>query len=107
LAIIDQFNLLNTDSKDLYTAQIINPHQLGFMPGKYIAENGLLAQMIIENATQFYENDYFDLGLLLNQQKAYDMVNLEHLTNVILHCGFSEALVPSYTGTQGSWRYPW
>jgi hypothetical protein len=24
------------------------------MPGKYIAENGLLAQMIIENAAQFY-----------------------------------------------------
>jgi hypothetical protein len=95
LAIIDQFNLLNTDSKDLYTVQIINPHQLGFMPGKYIAENGLLAQMIIENAAQFYENDYFDLGLLLNQQKAYDMVNLEYLTKVMFHYGFSEALVNS------------
>lgn len=97
--------LVNTDSK-IFTrlvnsrimdvaSQIINPYQLGFMPGKYIAENGLLAQIIIENATQFFEEGHLDLGLLLDQQKAYDMVNLEYLSTVLLHYGFPEVLVHS------------
>jgi hypothetical protein len=55
----------------------------------------LLAQMIIENASQFYEESHFDLGLLLDQQKAYDMVNLEYLSTVLLHYGFLDVLVSS------------
>jgi hypothetical protein len=97
--------LVNTDSKiftrfinsrimDVAT-QIINQHQLGFMPGRFIAENGLLAQMIIENTAQFHEEGHFDLGLLLDQQKAYDMVNLEYLSTVLLHYGFPDTLVNS------------
>jgi hypothetical protein len=97
--------LVNTDSK-IFTRlvnsrimdvapQIINQHELGFMPGRYIAENGLLAQMILENASQFGSDDHCELGLLLNQQKAYDMVNLEYLRTVLLHYGFPDILVSS------------
>jgi hypothetical protein len=51
--------------------------------------------MIIENAAQFHEEGHFDLGLLLDQQKAYDMVNLEYLSTVLLHYGFPDTLVNS------------
>ncbi|CEP18069.1 hypothetical protein [Parasitella parasitica] len=74
--------------------QIINPYQLDFMPGKYIAQNGLMVQMILKNASCFYdEPDHHHLGLLLDQQKAYDRVNLEYLETVLLHYGFPTDLV--------------
>jgi hypothetical protein len=54
--------------------QIINPHQLGFMPGKYIAQNGSMVQMILENAAAFYaSSEHHHLGLLLDYKKAYDL----------------------------------
>ena len=76
--------------------QIINPHQLGFMPGKYIAQTGLMVKMILENAAAFYaSSEYHHHGLLLDQQKAYDRVNLEYLEQVLLHYGFPLVFVQS------------
>lgn len=76
--------------------QIVNPHQLGFMPGKYIAQNGLMTQMILENAAAYYtSSQHHHLGVLLDQQKAYDRVNLEYLEHVLLHYGFPVSLVRS------------
>ena len=63
---------------------IINPHQQGFMPGRFIGTNGLLAQMVLEDAAAYHANA-FGLGLLLDQQKAYDRVNLDYLKTVLLH----------------------
>jgi hypothetical protein len=47
--------------KDLYS-----PTEIGEEAWQIYCENGLLAKMIIENATQFYEESQFDLGLLLD-----------------------------------------
>ncbi|CEP19709.1 hypothetical protein [Parasitella parasitica] len=71
---------------------IINPYQQGFMPGRNIADNGLLAQMILEDSAENHAEEC-GLGLLLDQQKAYDRVNLDYLKTVLLHYGFPVLLV--------------
>jgi hypothetical protein len=53
-------SLVNTDYKVFtpiinqrfmnVSSQLINEFQLGFVPGRYIAENGMTAQIIIEDA---------------------------------------------------------
>ncbi|KAG1468575.1 hypothetical protein G6F56_003756 [Rhizopus delemar] len=72
--------------------QIVNEFQTGFMPGKFIGENGILAQMVLEDA-QAHGSDGHSLGLLLDQEKAYDRVNLDYLRQVLLHYGFPETFV--------------
>ncbi|OBZ81155.1 Transposon TX1 uncharacterized protein, partial [Choanephora cucurbitarum] len=97
--------LVNTDNK-IFTriinqrimtisSSLINPHQLGFMPGRYIAEHGLLTQMMMENAAHNQRDDDADLGLLLDQEKAYDRVNLDYLSIVLRYFGFPFQLVDS------------
>ncbi|KAG1470043.1 hypothetical protein G6F56_002906 [Rhizopus delemar] len=95
-------SLVNIDSK-LFTRllnsrimaaadQIVNEFQTGFMPDKFIGENGILAQMVLEDA-QAHGSDSHSLGLLLDQEKAYDRVNLDYLRQVLLHYGFPETFV--------------
>ncbi|KAG1468931.1 hypothetical protein G6F56_003553 [Rhizopus delemar] len=97
-------SLVNTDSK-IFTRlmnnrimgcseKIINEFQSGFMPGRFIAENGLLSQMIIEDA-QANKTSEHNLGLLLDQEKAYDRVNLDYLRRVLIHYGFPTIIVDS------------
>ncbi|KAK4522014.1 uncharacterized protein ATC70_004553 [Mucor velutinosus] len=87
------------------STQLISRHQLGFIPGRYIAENGMICQLIMEDAQRKWtiaeqrDNDPSfrsldaDIGLLLDQEKAYDRVNLDYLRHVLLKFGFSRQLV--------------
>lgn len=107
--------LANTDYK-LFTkivnsrvmqvsTSLISRLQLGFIPGRFIAENGMICQVIMEDAQRKWsivekqDNDpYFrtldaDIGLLLDQEKAYDRVNLDYLKKVLLKFGFPKKLV--------------
>jgi hypothetical protein len=97
--------LVNTDNK-IFTRllnhrimelapQFINLHQLGFMPGRFIADHGLLTQVIMENASNTTFDSCTALGLLLDQEKAYDRVNLEYLQTVLLRLGFPSTLIQS------------
>ncbi|KAK4516294.1 uncharacterized protein ATC70_011264 [Mucor velutinosus] len=82
------------------STQLISRHQLGFIPGRYIAENGMICQLIMEDAQRKWtvaeqrdDDPTFgsldaDIGLLLDQEKAYDRVNLDYLRHVLLKFGF-------------------
>jgi hypothetical protein len=81
----------------LASTHLINNNQLGFIPGRYIAENGLTCQIIMEDAHRKKELARMrgipavegnDIGLLLDQEKAYDRVNLTYLKAVLLRFGF-------------------
>ncbi|KAK4519269.1 uncharacterized protein ATC70_009501 [Mucor velutinosus] len=87
------------------STQLISRHQLGFIPGRYIAENGMICQLIMEDAQRKWtvaeqrdDDPTFgsldtDIGLLLDQEKAYDRVNLDYLRHVLLKFGFPRPLV--------------
>lgn len=52
--------------------QTIHPQQTGFLPGRFIAENGLAIQLILEQA-QLRQKPA--IGMLLDQEKAYDRIH--------------------------------
>lgn len=54
----------------------ISSHQLGFMPKRFIGENGMLLQTIQSIAT---DTNSDSIALLLDQEKAYDRVHFEYL----------------------------
>jgi hypothetical protein len=92
---------VNTDSKNFtrilndrimhVCGNIINDFQLGFIPGKFIAENGLTAQLLIEDAKDIPGD--LSLGSLLDREKAYDRVELNYLKVVLTHYGFPNSVV--------------
>jgi hypothetical protein len=82
----------------LVSTNLINNNQLGFIPGRYIAENGLTCQIIMEDAHRKKELARKrgtqpvggkGIGLLLDQEKAYDRVNLDYLKAVLIPFWFS------------------
>jgi hypothetical protein len=102
--------LVNTDYKIFtrivnrrimcFASNLINEFQLGFIPGRYIAENALTTQVLMEDAQcRRLEAVHLDnaapkdIALLLDQEKAYDRVNINYLKQVLLQFGFPEPLV--------------
>ncbi|KAG1446861.1 hypothetical protein G6F56_009441 [Rhizopus delemar] len=69
---------------------IIEPSQTGFIRGRFIGDNGLLLHLLIQQA-QFTK--YSGLGLLLDQEKAYDRVSPQYLVLVLKSFGFHDQFV--------------
>ncbi|GAN10575.1 hypothetical protein MAM1_0371d10118 [Mucor ambiguus] len=78
---------------------------LGCIPGRFIAENDMIHQLIMKDAQRkwsiakqqradptFYRLDS-DNELLLNQKKAYNRVNLKYLKKVLVKFGLPRPLV--------------
>lgn len=88
-------SLINTDAK-VFTRllnlrlvrcadDLITPMQSGFLHDRFIADNGLLIKLIMAHARS---SDSSAIGLLLDQEKAYDRVHPEYLNRVLKHFGF-------------------
>ncbi|KAK4521179.1 uncharacterized protein ATC70_013124 [Mucor velutinosus] len=95
------------------SSNLISRQQLGFIPGRFIAENGMICQLLMEDAQRKWSiaeqqenNPTFstldsDIGLLLDQEKAYDRVNLEYLTKVLRKFGFPRPLIKCISKLMG------
>ncbi|KAG1039975.1 hypothetical protein G6F43_012394 [Rhizopus delemar] len=68
----------------------ISPNQMGFMPQRFIGENGRLLQLIMTSAS-IQKSDA--IGLLLDQEKAYDRIHPGYLTRVLCRFGVPPQLV--------------
>ncbi|CEP09196.1 hypothetical protein, partial, partial [Parasitella parasitica] len=93
-------SLINTDPK-VFTpipsgrmidqaSTLINPFQTEFVRDWYIADNGLLMKLVMEHA---HNTGSSSIGLLLDQEMAYDRVHPVYLHAVPLRFGFPVALV--------------
>ncbi|SAL96369.1 hypothetical protein [Absidia glauca] len=72
----------------------INSHQTGFLPGRFIAENGALKLIMEQSAAQGLAG----VGLLLDQEKAYDRIHPGYMEQVLAHFGFPPGLIQSICG---------
>ncbi|EIE86810.1 hypothetical protein RO3G_11521 [Rhizopus delemar RA 99-880] len=74
---------------------LITPHQSGFMKERFIADNGLLAQIACEQASVRQSDE---VGLLCDQEKAYDRVHPTYLRAVLHRFQFPAVFVDSILG---------
>lgn len=69
---------------------LINPFQKGFVKGRFIGENGMYVHLILQQAR---EEHHPGLGLLLDQEKAYDRVLPVYLLEVLRKMNFPESII--------------
>lgn len=91
--------LINTDAKIftrllnsrmiLVCSDIVNPYQTGFPHGRYIADNAMLVRLVMDHAQRTNSSA---IGLLLDQEKAYDRVHPEYLERVLEHWRFPQQI---------------
>lgn len=74
--------------------KVINPYQTGFIPQRFIGDNGLALSMIIEQAQGYHIPG---VGLLLDQEKAYDRVHPVYLGKVMAALGFPSTSIKCLT----------
>ena len=93
-------SLINCDAKvftrilnqrlKLVIGKLIQPFQTGFMEGRFIGDNGMMAHLLLQQARV---NKHPGLGILLDQEKAYDRVHPTYLCKVLKWYGFSDQFV--------------
>jgi hypothetical protein len=97
-------SLINTDAKVFtrlinarlmpHFSRLISPQQLGFMPGRFIAEHGMTVQTIKMLASHQQSTA---IGLLLDQEKAYDRVHPTYLSTIMSRFGIPNKLIHCIT----------
>lgn len=70
--------------------KITNPYQTGFLSRRFIAENGIALQMILEQAQY---KKYKGVGVLLDQEKAYDRIHPRYLEKFLLSFQFPKTFI--------------
>lgn len=104
-------SLINTDAKIFtripnarmmqFTNKLITPFQTGFVRDRFIADNGLLMKLTMYHTRNTGSQS---IGLMLDQEKAYDRIHPEYLKQVLLRFGFPSMVVHSlsilFFGTQ-------
>lgn len=97
-------SLINCDAK-LFTKmvanrlncclpKIINPYQTGFMPHRLISDNGWITQTLMQHTVNTNPEDT-SIGLLLDQEKAYDRIHPLYLQKVLECFHFPSSLINS------------
>ncbi|KAG1278745.1 hypothetical protein G6F66_012016 [Rhizopus arrhizus] len=72
--------------------RLISSQQLGFMPGRFIGENGKLLNVVMSVAEKTSSQA---IGLLLDQEKAYDRIHPEYLRQSMSVLGIPSAVIDS------------
>jgi hypothetical protein len=65
--------------------------QNGFLPNRFIAKHGLSVQLAMMDSQ--LETNNTNIGLLINQEKAYDRINTTYLTAVLKKFKFPKHLI--------------
>ncbi|KAG1442024.1 hypothetical protein G6F46_013174 [Rhizopus delemar] len=78
----------------LVASQLIPPWQSSFMKDRFIADNGALVNLAIEQAS-IRNSD--EIGLLCDQEKTYDRIHPNYLRAVLVQFGFPEQFVLAIT----------
>lgn len=93
-------SLINADAK-IFTkilsrrmrpalVELTGEYQVGFTAGRFIADNGLAVRAL----TEYAKNCQLPhVGLLLDQEKAYDRVHPEYLSKVLERFGFTRDFI--------------
>ncbi|KAG1241085.1 hypothetical protein G6F68_017034 [Rhizopus microsporus] len=68
---------------------------MGFMPKRFIGEHGHLLQLVMTSASIRKSSA---VGLLLDQEKAYDRVHPSYLSQVMIRFGVPPPLVTTIIG---------
>jgi hypothetical protein len=71
---------------------LIDVHQTGFMPERFIADNGAIMRLIMNISERF---KLPGIALLLDQEKAYDRVHPQYLQACLERFGFPSSLITS------------
>ncbi|KAG2193585.1 hypothetical protein INT47_007388, partial [Mucor saturninus] len=95
-------SLINTDAKlftrmlnsrlMMYMNDLISPQQMGFMPSRFIGENGKTLQAVMSIAEHTSSNA---IGLLLDQEKAYDRIHPTYLAQMMTKFGIPSQIISS------------
>lgn len=98
-------SLINTDAKiftRLLNARLvqvadtlINQFQTGFLPKRFIADNGMLAKIAMEQARGHESSS--SIALLLDQEKAYDRIHPAYLQRILDTFGIPTAFSSTIT----------
>ncbi|CDH55956.1 hypothetical protein RO3G_01611 [Lichtheimia corymbifera JMRC:FSU:9682] len=97
-------SLINSDAK-LFTKLLanrlqpimpclINPFQTGFLAKRLISDNGWVAQNLMHHVRRFSPSSS-SVGVLLDQEKAYDRVHSDYLRQVMTRFGFPIQFIDS------------
>ncbi|KAG2198727.1 hypothetical protein INT47_005412 [Mucor saturninus] len=95
-------SLINTDAKlftrmlnarlMMYMNDLISPQQMGFMPSRFIGENGKTLQTVMSIAEHTSSKT---IGLLLDQEKAYDRIHPTYLARMMNKFGIPSSIISS------------
>ncbi|EIE78597.1 hypothetical protein RO3G_03301 [Rhizopus delemar RA 99-880] len=72
---------------------VINRYKTGFFGDRFIAENGMIFSILMEQA---HVQKRPEIGLLLDQEKAYDRVHPMYFRQIMLAFSFTPYLVHSF-----------
>ncbi|KAG2224705.1 hypothetical protein INT45_009020 [Circinella minor] len=103
-------SLINSDAK-IFTKllanrtqpllqHLINPYQTGFLANRLISDHGWAVQNLMGHARKAAStnpNFQTGVGIMLDQQKAYDMVHPEYLKQTLARFGFPPMFITSIT----------
>ncbi|KAG1034961.1 hypothetical protein G6F43_013321 [Rhizopus delemar] len=73
-------------------SSLISPWQSGFMKDRFIADNGILVNLAMEQAAVRNSDE---IGILCDQEKAYDRIHPDYLRTVLEQYGFPASFVSS------------